>query len=186
MANHPHNSKRPAPRKVRKALEEGDIEALKLALTPRQRAFAREYVLDFNGAAAATRAGYAPTYADRAAYLLTMNPGVQALIDDLQTSKQARLVSVNPEYVIKSVTEIIHKEGARDGDKLRGLELLARHLGMFVDRTEISGPDGGAIEVENRRIEEEAQNFTSLMKAMKERTERGQISDNDKNDVKLV
>jgi phage terminase small subunit len=165
---------------VAAAVASGDIEALKLALSPRQRAFAREYIKDYNGAAAAVRAGYSPNFVDRQAYNLLHNKGIALLVDELQMSKEDKIFSVNPEYVIKEVLAVVTKETVRDGDKLRALELLARHLGMFVDRTEISGPDGGAIELENRKIEEEASDFTSLMKAMKERADR------DKKDVAIV
>jgi phage terminase small subunit len=169
MANHPHDKDRPESAAVRHALAKGDMAALRLALTPRQRRFAEEYIVDFNGAAAAVRAGYSLNYPDRMASTLTKHAGVAALIDHLTASKEAKVMSVNPDYVIQKVTEIVTKPESRDGDKLRGLELLARHLGMFIDRTEITGKDGGAIEVEQRKIEEEAQNFTRLMKALQER-----------------
>lgn len=80
-------------------------------------------------------------------------------------------MSVNPEYLIQKVTAIINDDSAKDNDKLRGIEMLMRHLGMFVERTEITGKDGGAIEVEQRRIEQEAQSFTSLIQGLKERAD---------------
>lgn len=169
MANHPHNAKRPESRAVLAALEADDMTALGLALSPRQRAFAHEYIVDFNATAAAVRAGYAIANAAQQAHLLMKNKGVARYIDDLSQSKEAKIITVSPEYVIQKVTEIVTKENAKDGDKLRGLELLARHLGMFVDRTEISGPDGGAIELENRKVKEEAESFTSLIKAIGDR-----------------
>lgn len=180
MANHPHDSKRPESAAVRRALETGDIEALKTALSPRQRRFAEEYIFDYVGNKAAIRAGYAIKYADQQASLLLKHKGVAAYIDHLGQTKESQIVSVNPDYVIQKVTEIVTKDGARDGDKLRGLELLARHLGMFVDRTELTGKDGGAIEIDQRRIEEEAATFTNLLKGMQERAEK------DKKDISLI
>jgi phage terminase small subunit len=168
-ANHPHNSKRPAPKAVLRAVERMDAKALKIALTPRQSAFAREYIVDFNGAAAAIRAGYSPNHVDKQAYNLLQHEGVRAYIDSLTASQESKIQSVSPDYVLQQVTAIINKPEARDGDRLRGLELLARHLGMFIERTEITGKDGGAIEIENRKIEEEANTFTSLIKKMAER-----------------
>ena len=176
MANHPHNSKRPERQKVIKAIEENDIEALRVALTPRQRAFCYEYVVDYNASAAAVRAGYAIAYSDRQAHILLKHKGVARLIDEISQSKEAKLVSVSPDYVIQKVTEIVTRDGTRDGDRLRGLELLARHLGMFIDRTEITGKDGGAIELEQRRVEQEAMNFTSKIKALRDRA----LSEDDK------
>lgn len=187
MANHPHNSKRPPSKAVAAAVASGDIEALKLALSPRMRTFCREYIKDFNASAAAVRAGYSGNHVEQQASLLLKNPGVAMLIDDLQMTKEDKIISVNPEYVIKEVVSVVTKEGVRDGDKLRALELLARHLGMLTDKTEITGKDGGAIAVEQRRIEEEASDFTSLIKAMKEREALKSLnSDGLKKDMKAL
>jgi phage terminase small subunit len=174
---------RPSKAAVRKAVEKGDIRAVKLALTPRQRKFCEEYNLDFNATAAAIRAGYSPKYADRQAHLLMLNEGVAMYIDDLARSKEAKVVSVDPDYIIQRITAIVNKEGARDGDKLRGLELLARHLGMFIERTEISGRDGEAIQIEKREIQQEAEAFRNLMEQLRERAEHENEKESDPKDV---
>ena len=145
-----------------------DLERLIPLLTVRQRHFSEEYVIDFNGKAAAIRAGYAPTYADRQAYQLLKNVGVAYYIHRLSQTKESQIVSVDPDYIIKRITDIISKEGARDGDKLRGLELLARHLGMFIERTEISGRDGEAIKYQE--IENEAAEFAKRLSAIGRRS----------------
>lgn len=178
MARHPHDTSRPVSKKVAEAVSSDDIEALKVLLTVRQRRFAEEYSLDFNATAAAIRAGYATKYADRQAHLLMRHKGVLAYIDHLTRSKEAKIVSVNPDYVIQQVTEIIGKEGAKDSDRLRGLELLARHLGMFIERQEITGKDGGPIEMQ--KIEEEAHGFIGALEALRRRAV------DDKKDINLV
>ena len=171
-AKHPHDASRPENAAVVKALEAGDMDALAIALSPMQLGFCREYVVDHNGTAAALRAGYAPTYADRQAHILMRHKGVRAMIDHLTLSKEAKIVSVSPDYVIQKVTEIVTKDSAKDGDKLRGLELLARHLGMFIERQEITGKDGGPLEIERRqKIEEEAENFTNFLKGLSKRAD---------------
>ncbi len=154
-AKHPHNAERPEPARVRKALLAGDPAALKRALSVRQLRFCEEYIVDFNGTAAAIRAGYATQWADRQAHILLKHEGVRGYIDFLSKSKEAKIVSVDPEWVISKITDIVNKQGTRDGDVLRGLELIAKHLGMFIDRTEITGKDGGAIEMEQRQRQEE-------------------------------
>lgn len=171
MANHPHDKNRPESEAVRRALEIGDVEAVRDALSPRQRRFAEEYILDYNGSAAVVRAGYSPNYPDRQAHLLLKHKGVAFLIDHLLRSKEAKIMSVNPEYVIQEVIGIIRKEGSKDGDKLRGLELLARHLGMFIDRTEITGKDGGPLAIEEQKAKEEADSFLADLKALQERAD---------------
>lgn len=146
------------------------MNALAKALTVRQRRFCEEYILDFNGSAAAVRAGYSPKYADRQAYqLLKQHDGCIAYIDHLTRSKEAKIMSVNPDYVIQRVMAIINNHEAKDGDKLRGLELLARHLGMFIDRTEITGKDGGAIET--KKIAEDAADFARAIADMVKRND---------------
>jgi phage terminase small subunit len=174
MKKHPHDASRPARKSVLAAVADSDTEALALALSPRQRAFAREYVVDFNGSAAAVRAGYSVKYPDRQASQLMKNPGVAAYIDDLTQSKQAKLISVDPEYVVAQVTAIISKADTKDGDKLRALELLARHLGMFIERTEISGKDGEAIEI--KKIEEDVADFTRTIAGLANRGRKDGVS----------
>lgn len=163
-AKHPHNPSRPEPKAVLDAIERDDIEALRLALTPRQRQFAEEYVIDFNAKAAAIRAGYSTKHPDQQAHILLKHKGIAYLIDHLQGSKEAAIVSVDPDYVIQKITSIVNKENARDGDKLRGLELLARHLGMFIERQEITGKDGEAIRIEQQKIQGEAEDFINSLR----------------------
>jgi hypothetical protein len=112
-----------------------------------------------------------------------LNEGVAMYIDDLARSKEAKVVSVDPDYIIQRITAIVNKEGARDGDKLRGLELLARHLGMFIERTEISGRDGEAIQIEKREIQQEAEAFRNLMEQLRERAEHENEKESDPKDV---
>lgn len=40
-------------------------------------------------------------------------------------------------------------------DKLRALELIGKHLGMFVDRHELSGPGGGPVKTESVNMSDE-------------------------------
>jgi phage terminase small subunit len=171
MANHPHDISRPASPGVRAALEKGDMDAVYDALTIRQRRFCEEYVIDYNGKAAAMRAGYATKWADRQAQNLMLNPGISGYIDHLTRSKEAKIVAVNPDYVIQQVTEIIGKPGAKDSDRLRGLELLAKHLGMFIERQEITGKDGGPLEIE-QKAQEDAQSFTNLLRQLRDRAQK--------------
>jgi hypothetical protein len=173
MANHPHNKDRPEMAAVKKALAKGDMTALAQALSHRQRRFAEEYIVDYNGCAAALRAGYSINYPDRQAHILLKHKGVIAYIDHLSRSKESKIISVNPEYVIQKVTSTIEKaEGTNNLTAvLRACELLARHLGMLTDKTEITGKDGGAIELE-QRVKEEMADFTLQLKQLVDRTKK--------------
>jgi phage terminase small subunit len=165
VANYPHNKDRPESVAVMRAVEAGDMESLRLSLSPRMRAFCEEYIVDYNGRAACIRAGYSPTWADRQAFNLMKNKGIAAYIDHLTRSKEAKITAINPDYVIQRVTQIINDKDAKHGDMLRGLELLARHLGMFIDRTELTGKDGGAIKHE--QISEDTDNFAQMIQALR-------------------
>lgn len=181
-AKHPWDSSRPSPKAVRRALEKGDMEALSRALSPRQRMFAKEYIVDFNGAAAAIRAGYSPKYADRQAHILLHHDGVRALIDHLQLSKEAKTMAVNPDWVIQKITANIGT--AEDMKNLsavfRGLELLARHFGMLKDKQEISGPDGEAIRVKQEQVQKTADEMRNLITMLSQK-QTFVITDNQEN-----
>lgn len=161
-ANHPWNSKRPSPKAVKNALAKGDMDALRLALTPRQVAFCREYVVDFNGSAAVVRAGYSPKNSERQAYLLQMNEGVRAYIEHLQLSTSAKELAINPDWVTAEVVKT-YQEAEKANDKFRGLELLSKILGMLRDITELSGPDGEAIRIQTEEMQREADSFKNLI-----------------------
>lgn len=167
-AKAPYNPDRPESPAVKKALEKMDMDALEMALTHRQRRFCREYIIDFNGTAAAIRAGYSTTYADRQAHQLIKNRGIAAFIEYLTASQASKIMSVDADYIIQGIIKIID-EPTRAGDKLRGYELLARLKGLFIDKQELTGRDGGPIEVEQRRIDEEATDFTRMLDAMRKR-----------------
>lgn len=160
---------------IHQAIAAKDWEALGDALSPRQRLFCNEYVVDFEGKAAAIRAGYAITYAEKqASNLLRKTPGIAEYIDYLSMSKTAKITAVTPDYVIQGVVGIINKDTAKDSDKLRGFELLARHLGMLTDRTEITGKDGRAIEL--REVSEEADKFAAALALLAERAEKKEVT----------
>jgi phage terminase small subunit len=167
-AKHPHDSSRPERAAVRRAIEADDKEALKTSLTHRQRAFAHEYVVDFNATAAAIRAGYSVLNADKQAYLLTKHKGIIAYIEHLTKSKQAKVMSVNPEYLLQKLSDIMGDETTRAGDKLRAIEMYMKHLGMFIERTEITGKDGEAIRVE-QQTKQEADGFLSTIRRIAEK-----------------
>lgn len=144
---------RPEPKRLIQALslpEDRQQEALEVALRPRQLAFCREFVIDHKQKDAAIRAGYSPKTAEAIASNLMAYKGIRRLIDLYTQSNAQKITTVDPDWIVQKITEIV-TTASRDGDKLRGLELLARHLGMFIERTEISGRDGEAIRIEETK-----------------------------------
>lgn len=166
------NSRDSAKPSIRRALEAGNIQEVIDNLTVRQRRFVEEYTIDFNGAAAVSRAGYVSKYPNRMAYQLLKNPAIKAAIDQV-TLERAHESVIKPEYVINKITRTIEKaeEDNNHNAVLRGCELLARHLGMFVERQEISGPNGDPIAV--KQVQDAADAFTSAIANLIDRGREG-------------
>jgi phage terminase small subunit len=161
------------------SIKESEV-ALMAKLTPKQRAFCDEYLIDLNVTQAAIRAGYTPIYADSKAYKLLEKPEIKEYIDkrmedrqkrteitqdivleelrkialakptdffqveDMGQYKQVNIIPTKdiPEDKVGAIASI--KQGANGievklHDRLKALELIGRHLGMFNDRLEING-----------------------------------------------
>lgn len=147
---------------IRKAIEAGDPQAVIDALSPQQRLFCEEYVKDFNASQAAIRAGYKAKEPNKMGYQLLNSPGIRYAIDAL-LQERAKQVDVDVNFVVKKIVRSMERAEDKENEAavLRGAELLARYLGMFVDRQEISGPDGEAIKIE--KAQNDAADFTSAI-----------------------
>lgn len=85
----------------------------KTKFTAMKQAFAREYVIDRNGAAAAVRAGYSPKTAKQRAHTLLCEPEVKEEIDRLTQAVAARAeerMQVNAQEVIENLTNIMRAD----------------------------------------------------------------------------
>lgn len=153
---------------VQAALDAGNVQEVVDNLTVRQRRFVEEYLVDFNGSAAVNRAGYNTKYPGRLAHEMLQHPGIRAAIDQL-TVERASEVTLKPDYVFNKLQRTIEKAEQDNNHTavLRGCEILARALGMFVERKEISGPNGDAIRYQ--QVEEAANAFTSAISGLIER-----------------
>lgn len=107
-------------------------------LTPKQQRFAEEYLVDLNGAAAYRRAGYrarSDHVASAAAAKLLANAGIAAAITAAQAVRSSR-TRVDADYVVtrlKAEAETAGK-GSNPIARVKALELLGKHLGLFTDR----------------------------------------------------
>jgi phage terminase small subunit len=153
---------------------EGNPDALIDKLTIRQKRFAEEYMVDFNATEACQRAGYNTKYPNRMGHQLLETKGVMALINKLSKERASKSV-IKPDYVIKKVVRTIEQAETENNHSavLKGCELLARHLGMFIERTELSGPEGGPIQYE--RVKEAADAFTRSISSLIEREGTGDV-----------
>ncbi len=184
-----------------------DAEEWENELTPKQRAFVREYLIDLNATQAAIRAGYAEVSASAEGSRLLGNVKVAAAVEAAMKSRAER-TDITADRVLKELAKIgfadirkavkwqsamITEEDNPDGgdiaviktvvtntvqmvasdelddetaaaiaevsqnatggvkiklhDKRAALVDIGRHLGMFKDRVEHTGKDGGPIEM---------------------------------------
>lgn len=147
-------------------------------LTPKQKRFVAEYLVDLNATQAAIRAGYSEKRASEIGYQLLQKTTVQAEIRKAMADREER-TGVTQDWVVQELYKIAHAdrggiakvvgggsaveltdtdelddeqraalvgvEKTKFGikvttcDKLKALELLGRHLGMFTDKVEQTG-----------------------------------------------
>lgn len=90
-------------------------------LTPKQRAFIAEYLVDLNAAQAAVRAGYSPRTAKAAGCRLLSSPAVAEAVADAQAGRAAR-VGVTADETLRQIDEIARSDLRRlfgdDGELL--------------------------------------------------------------------
>ena len=128
-----------------------------MALTPKQQAFINEYAIDKNATKAAIRAGYSPKTAYSIGEENLRKPEIRSVIDAEFTKRNTRLgladwvlqrfkdisnrcMTAEP-VMIKEGTEWVesgeYKFDSSGANK--STELIAKHLGMFTDKLEVSG-----------------------------------------------
>ena len=145
-----------------------------MKLTAKRKCFVDEWLIDFNGTQAAIRAGYSEKTAAATAARLLRNVNIQAEISRRQRDLQKR-TEVTQDRVVKELACVAFADAsvvcvtdfdnltedqraAIQGikptnfgweiklcDKIKALELLGRHIGMFNDKLSLSGADGGPL-----------------------------------------
>lgn len=76
-----------------------------MALTPKQRRFVEEYLVDLNATQAAIRAGYSPRSAKQVGDALLSKPHVAAAVAALQ-AERTRRTQIDADYVLNRLVEI--------------------------------------------------------------------------------
>lgn len=111
-------------------------------LTEKQERFVTEYLVDLNAAAAARRAGYSDNSASEQGYQLLQKTSVRQAVQDAMHERELR-TQVTQDKVVQELSAIAFRDASDGSDtelrycnKLRALELLGKHLGMFTDRVE--------------------------------------------------
>jgi len=112
-------------------------------LTPKQSLFVQEYLVDLNSTQAAIRAGYSQKNADKIGPELLGKTRVAAAIREDQAERSSR-TQITQDQVIQGLYKEARREGegSNHGARVSAWVSLGKHLGMFVDRKEVSGPEG--------------------------------------------
>lgn len=106
-------------------------------MTDKQQRFVDEYMIDLNATQAAIRAGYSPKTAEVIGNQLLK----KTLVSNEILKRKAKLSNVvnwTAADVLKRLARLAD-EGYKDSDKIKALELIGRHIGMFQDKVELSG-----------------------------------------------
>lgn len=106
-------------------------------MTEKQERFIEEFLVDLNGAAAARRAGYSEKSAKQTASLLLKQAAVRQAVAHAKAERSQR-TGIRQEQVLQELGGIAFAMASdaagaevKLGSKLRALELLGKHLGMF-------------------------------------------------------
>lgn len=118
-------------------------------MTPKQELFAKEYLVDLNATRAAIRCGYSEKTAYSQGQRLLKDVEVSGAIQKAMDERSER-TEITADDVLNRINRIAKAaEGSkRYSDSLKACELLGKHLRLFADRTEISGPDGQPLPTE--------------------------------------
>lgn len=136
-------------------------------LSQKMATFVDEYLVDLNGSAAVLRAGYKTRNQNRMASELLRHPLVKAEIEK-RTEKRRESMELRADYLINKLIAIIEDIETKTPDQLRAIELAGKSIALWKERQEISGPDGGAIETE-QKVKENVADFTSKLARLAKR-----------------
>lgn len=125
------------------------------ALSKKRQRFIQEYLVDLNGTQAAIRSGYSPKTASKQAWQLLENSRIQEAIQEAQQRRSTR-IELDQDYVVNGLVEnferamqtrpALDRSGKPTGEYTyqgnvanKALELIGKHLGMFVEKRQIEG-----------------------------------------------
>lgn len=108
-------------------------------LTEKQKRFCEEYLIDLNATQAAIRAGYSPKTADRTASENLRKPEVKHFLEQLMQERSER-TRIKADDVLQELRKIAYTDAKISGkEKIKALELLGKHLGLFETQNQASG-----------------------------------------------
>ena len=117
-------------------------------LTPKQQRFVEEYLIDLNATQAAIRAGYSEKTAKEIGSENLTKPNIAKVIAEAQ-EKLSNKAQVTVEMVVQGLLNEAKdlSEGSTQSARVSAWAHLGKHLGMFKDKIEHTGPNGGPIDL---------------------------------------
>ena len=107
-----------------------------MRLTEKQKRFCEEYLIDLNATQAAIRAGYKQKTAYSQGQRMLKNVEVQQYIQQLMQHR-SEITGITAEDVLRELNAVAMADTEIKGsDKMKALELLGKHLGMFSEKPE--------------------------------------------------
>lgn len=116
-------------------------------MTPKQKQFVQEYLVDLNATQAAIRAGYKGKNVRVAAAKNMARADIQAAIAEGMEERSKR-VEITQDEVLLELKQIAlapasdaKDSNLRYANKIRALELLGKHMGIITERVSIGSID---------------------------------------------
>lgn len=107
-------------------------------LTEKQKRFCEEYLIDLNATQSAVRAGYSPKTAYRIGAELLQKTSVAEYIKKLR-EEQSKRTKITADEVLNELKNVALAQAEILGrDKVKALELLGKHLGMFEEKVSVT------------------------------------------------
>ena len=117
-------------------------------LTPKQQRFVEEYLIALNATQSAIRAGYSEKTAQEIGSENLSKPMVAKAIAEAQ-EKLSNKAQVTVEMVVQGLLNEAKdlSEGSTQSARVSAWAHLGKHLGMFKDKIEHTGANGGPIDL---------------------------------------
>lgn len=142
-----------------KSVEAEDPASAEFKLRRKRQRFVDEYLIDLNGTQAAIRAGYSEKSARAVASELLTKPDIKEAVNRRMAEIEERTLITQDRIMLD--IEAVKQDAMRASSDalgnramvnhmaaLKAAELQGKHIGMFVQKVELTGKDGGAVQVE--------------------------------------